>query len=90
MLDEAAAILQGVSGVAVEVGGHTDSQGSEGSNLSLSQGRADAVVEYLVGQDVDASLLTGVGYGEAEPVADNGTPEGRQQNRRIEFTVTVA
>ncbi len=90
VLDEAAAILEGVSGVTVEVGGHTDAQGSEVSNLTLSQGRADAVVEYLVGQGVDAALLSGVGYGETEPVADNETAEGRQQNRRIEFTVAVA
>ena len=90
VLDEAAAILDGVTGAAVEVGGYTDSQGPEGSNLSLSQGRAEAVMAHLVAQDVDATLLTGVGYGEAQPVADNATAEGRRQNRRIEFTVTVA
>lgn len=88
VLDEAAAILLDVVDIDVEVGGHTDSQGGEASNLSLSQSRADAVVGYLVGQGVDAALLTGVGYGEGQPVADNGTAEGRQQNRRIEFTVS--
>lgn len=63
--------------------GHTDSTGNEGDNAELSQARAGAVVEYLVSNGVDASRLEAVGRGESEPVADNATPEGRQQNRRV-------
>jgi outer membrane protein OmpA-like peptidoglycan-associated protein len=71
--------------VAVEIAGHTDSDGSEATNLALSQRRADAVRQYLIDNGVDEELVTAVGYGESQPVADNATPEGRAENRRIEF-----
>ncbi len=51
----------------------------------MSQARADTVRDYLVAKGVEASRLVAVGYGEAQPVADNGTTAGREQNRRIEF-----
>ncbi len=73
--------------VDVEIGGHTDSNGGAAANQTLSEERADAVVEYLVGGGIDAGRLTAVGYGESEPVADNATSAGRAQNRRIEFTI---
>jgi transforming growth factor-beta-induced protein len=73
--------------VAVEIGGHTDADGSEEANLALSEERAQAVVDYLIAGGVDPSQLTAVGYGEGLPIADNETDEGRAQNRRIEFAI---
>jgi outer membrane protein OmpA-like peptidoglycan-associated protein len=70
--------------------GYTDSMGSDEMNLSLSQRRADAVKSYLVGQGVSATRLTTVGRGENSPVADNETPAGRQQNRRVEVVISPA
>jgi OOP family OmpA-OmpF porin len=80
------ALLQ-VAGVNIQVAGHTDNQGSASSNLTLSQQRADAVVAYLVGKGVPAGQLTATGFGLTQPIASNDTPEGRAQNRRIEFNV---
>jgi OOP family OmpA-OmpF porin len=65
------------------VEGHTDSQGSDAANLALSQRRADAVLKYLVDHGISSARLTARGYGETQPVADNGTAEGRAQNRRV-------
>ncbi|MGB3556194.1 MAG: OmpA family protein, partial [Jannaschia sp.] len=73
-----------------EIGGHTDSQGREEMNQSLSQARADAVRAALISRGAPPSQLTSVGYGEAEPVADNGTEAGREANRRITFTLAGA
>jgi OOP family OmpA-OmpF porin len=69
-----------------EVAGHTDSDGSEEANQSLSEARARAAIRYLTSRSVPAASLTAAGYGESQPVADNGTPEGKAQNRRITFT----
>lgn len=74
-------------GVRMEIAGHTDSQGSEEGNRALSQARADAVLVALQGRQVDVSGLTAKGYGESVPIADNATEEGREANRRIEFTL---
>ena len=70
--------------VSMVVEGHTDDVGSDAINQSLSDQRAQAVVEYLVGRGVDRDRLIPVGFGETEPVADNATETGRQLNRRIE------
>ena len=70
------------AGLKAEVQGHTDAQGSDANNQALSQRRADSVVEALVTRGVPAAGLTGVGYGESQPIADNGTAEGRAANRR--------
>mgnify|MGYP001544294782 CR=1 FL=1 len=71
----------------IEVAGHTDSTGSEDYNQRLSERRAQSVVDYFKSRKIiDARLLT-VGMGELRPVADNGTPEGRQLNRRVEITL---
>lgn len=86
-LDGVAATLQGQSGLKTEIAGHTDSLGSEGYNMLLSQRRADAVRKYLVSKGVDEGRLTAVGYGELEPVDSNDTNEGRQNNRRVEFRI---
>lgn len=90
LMDELAEILKDCPGIRMEVAGHTDSQGSEGGNLALSQARAEAVVVALQGRRVDVSGLKATGYGETRPIADNQTEEGREANRRIEFTLLVA
>lgn len=87
IMDALAEILGDCPAIRMEIAGHTDSQGSEGGNQALSQARAEAVVLALQGRGVDVSGLTAKGYGEADPIADNGTEEGREANRRIEFTL---
>lgn len=71
----------------IVVEGHTDSVGSDDDNLRLSQGRADSVREYLVSQGVKADRISAIGKGESTPIADNKTPEGRANNRRVEIVV---
>ncbi|MCA3542163.1 MAG: OmpA family protein, partial [Rhodobacter sp.] len=73
--------------IAMEIGGHTDSQGRDSTNLALSQARAEAVLLGLQGRRVLVGSLTAVGYGETRPLADNDSPSGREINRRIEFTL---
>jgi OOP family OmpA-OmpF porin len=73
-----------------EVAGHTDAVGSDAYNQNLSERRAGSVRSYLVDQGVDASRMTAVGYGESQPVADNGTAAGRAENRRVELRITEA
>jgi outer membrane protein OmpA-like peptidoglycan-associated protein len=68
-----------------EVGGHTDNVGKDDSNQALSETRAASVAKYLATKGVDAKLLTPKGYGPTQPIGDNGTPEGKAKNRRIEF-----
>ena len=87
VLDELAGILVACPPIQMEISGHTDAQGSEGGNKALSQARAEAVLLALQGRRVDISGMTAVGYGEATPIADNGTDEGREANRRIEFVL---
>ena len=70
------------------IGGYTDSTGSADFNQKLSQARADGVLAYLVSQGLDANSLSAEGYGTANPVADNNTAQGRQQNRRVEIVVS--
>ena len=73
--------------VAVEVGGYTDDWGNPDYNKTLSQLRANAVVDYLVKEGVDSSKLKAVGYGQERPIATNRTPAGRRLNRRVEFRI---
>jgi OOP family OmpA-OmpF porin len=87
ILDAAADSLKESPGVRVEVAGHTDSTGPEAYNEGLSKRRAQSVYDYLTGQGIDASRLDATGYGETRPVADNGTRDGRAQNRRVELNV---
>jgi len=86
VLEKVAASLKDWPEVRVEIGGHTDSTGSDAHNLNLSQRRAEAVRSYLIDQGVDASRLTAKGYGEKKPIADNNAREGRAKNRRVELT----
>ncbi|ENX48202.1 hypothetical protein F886_00003 [Acinetobacter sp. NIPH 542] len=87
ILDQAVTLLNKVSGVKLNVGGHTDSTGNAAANKALSQRRAQAVVDYLKSKGVDASKLVAEGHGSDQPVAENTTEEGRFKNRRIEFSV---
>lgn len=75
--------------VQIEIGGHTDNQGSAAHNVTLSQNRATAVEGYLVQQGIDAERLSAKGYGQNKPIADNDTETGRAQNRRTEVKVLV-
>lgn len=85
LLNEILIILRQQSLVPIEIAGHTDSIGSEQSNLGLSERRAEAVLAYLVANGEDPERFAVVGYGETRPVASNATAEGQAQNRRIEF-----
>jgi OOP family OmpA-OmpF porin len=85
VLDEIAVQLPDCRRTQMEIGGHTDSQGRETMNLSLSQARADAVLNGLLSRNVLTSNLSARGYGETRPIADNDTDTGREENRRIEF-----
>ncbi|HZX59488.1 MAG TPA: OmpA family protein, partial [Mucilaginibacter sp.] len=67
--------------------GHTDNSGTPDHNVDLSLRRAVSVKEYLTSVGIDASRLNTQGKGETEPVVDNGTPDGRAQNRRVEIVI---
>lgn len=69
----------------IEIGGHTDSQGSETFNAELSRKRAQAVLDAMTGAGIATKLMDAHGYGESQPIADNETEAGREANRRIEF-----
>ncbi|WP_432449542.1 OmpA family protein [Aliiroseovarius marinus] len=84
-IDKIAEVMRGCADVRMEIAGYTDSQGREEMNRSLSQNRAQAVLNALLARRILTSNLTAKGYGEADPVADNGTEDGREANRRIEF-----
>ena len=84
-LDELAKILYKYDGANLVIEGHTDSNGEENTNMDLSQKRTEAVIEYLIGKGVSKARLTGVGYGEAKPIASNKTTLGRAKNRRVEL-----
>lgn len=73
--------------IRLEISGHTDNVGDERANQSLSQRRADSVRNFLASAGVKKTAVQAKGYGSARPVASNDTPEGRFQNRRIEYHV---
>ncbi len=87
ILDRIAERMKLCSDVPMEIAGHTDSQGREEMNLALSQSRAQAVIVGLMERRVLTGNLDAQGYGETRPIADNDTEEGREANRRIEFTL---
>ncbi len=84
-IDALAEIVRECEEVSMQIGGHTDSQGSEEMNLRLSQGRARAVVVALQQRRVLTGSIISQGFGETQPLADNDTEAGREANRRIEF-----
>ena len=85
VLSALADILGRCEGARIEIGGHTDAQGSEEMNQALSRGRAEAVMTALLDLGVPELRLSAIGYGETRPIADNATEVGRALNRRIEF-----
>lgn len=85
VLDKLADTLKHCGAAPLEVQGHTDSQGRESMNQNLSQARAQSVLNALTARRIDTTTYVAKGYGEVTPIADNGTEEGREANRRIEF-----
>jgi OmpA-OmpF porin, OOP family len=92
-LDKLVSMLTDNPNMRIEIGGHTDSKGSNELNQKLSEARAQSVVDYLVSKGIDPSRLEAKGYGASKPIAPNknadgsDNPEGRQKNRRTEFKV---
>ncbi len=87
ILDEAAATLKKYPDLKIEVGGHTDSSGDKTANEKLSQSRAEAVMNYLTDKGVAVKFLSAKGYWLQHPIADNATPDGKAQNRRVELKI---
>jgi OOP family OmpA-OmpF porin len=72
---------------SLKLAGHTDYVGSDAANMKLSKDRAESVKSYLVSQGANSSRIEAIGYGESQPIATNKTAKGRQDNRRVEFTL---
>jgi outer membrane protein OmpA-like peptidoglycan-associated protein len=88
MLDSLADQVRNLPTLSGELAGHTDSQGSEAYNTDLSRRRALAARDHIASRGINVSQLAIAGYGESQPVADNTTPEGREQNRRVVLSRT--
>ena len=87
-LDEIAEYMKANPSFSLSIVGHTDNTGSDEYNQKLSEDRAESVKSYLVKKGVGEISITAEGKGESEPIADNNTPEGRDKNRRVVFSVT--
>ena len=87
LLESVADIVSRCPDLSIRVAGHTDSVGAEAANQALSERRAASVAAWLAERGIAADRFTSVGFGEAQPIAGNDTPEGRSRNRRIEFSV---
>jgi len=87
IIDKVLKLMNDHSDLSFSIEGHTDGDGTEESNLILSEKRAEAVKTYLTDNGVAVSRLTTKGYGESKPVATNDTDEGKAKNRRVEFVV---
>jgi outer membrane protein OmpA-like peptidoglycan-associated protein len=86
-LQQVAEALKNEPDRKLTIEGHTDSQGSDQSNMELSQRRAQTVQAFFVSQGISADKITATGVGESRPIADNASPEGRANNRRVEIIV---
>ncbi len=80
-------MLRNNPGITMEIAGHTDDKGNDEYNMTLSEGRANAVRNYLLEQGIDTERIIAKGYGETEPISTNYTEEGRAENRRVVFTI---
>lgn len=89
-LDSVAGTLNRYPQSFLDVIGHTDSTGSEQHNQALSERRASSVANHLRSRGVEPARIVSYGVGETQPIATNDTPEGRQQNRRVELRITPA
>jgi outer membrane protein OmpA-like peptidoglycan-associated protein len=87
VLTSVSKVLKEFDKTVVEVAGHTDSTGSDAYNQTLSERRASSVAQYLQSHGIRSERVLTVGMGESRPVADNGTENGRQTNRRVEITM---
>ena len=87
LLDEVAQALKDATKLRVRIEGHTDATGSVERNMALSEARANAVREYLIGQGLPPERLEAKGYGPTLPLESNATVEGRERNRRVEFVI---
>lgn len=87
LLNDVAQVLVDAPHMRVRVEGHTDNQGSDSFNQTLSEKRAASVRDYLVSRGVDGTRLESAGFGETRPIDTNRTPEGRTVNRRVEFHI---
>ena len=88
VLNSVAIVLKEYDKTLIDVTGHTDSTGSDQYNLELSQKRASSVANYLMAQGLNGTRFYVVGAGESQPIATNDTPEGREQNRRVEIRLS--
>lgn len=86
-LDRVVKLLRDNPAIQIALGAHTDSRGSDEYNFRLSDHRAQSVMQYILSKGIDPGRITAHGYGESRPVATNDTDEGRQLNRRVEFTI---
>ncbi|MDI1353997.1 MAG: OmpA family protein [bacterium] len=86
-LERLVKFLKDNSSTGIEIASFTDSQGTEEYNIKLSNERSKSVVNYLTSKGIEASRLTGKGYGESKPISTNDTEAGRQKNRRTEFKI---
>ncbi|WP_108813687.1 OmpA family protein [Loktanella sp. Alg231-35] len=89
VVDDIAEVLKICGDLPIRIAGYTDSQGREVMNQQLSQDRANAVLMALSARRVPISTFEAIGYGEEDPIADNDTEEGREANRRIEFSLIL-
>jgi outer membrane protein OmpA-like peptidoglycan-associated protein len=78
------------SGITFEIAGHTDDEGADDYNLTLSQGRAQSIVDYLIKNGIDTRMLIARGYGETKPIDPGITKAAKARNRRVEFRVVDA
>ncbi len=85
VINEIVSLMQDHPELKFSVEGHTDSDGAAGSNQLLSEARARSVMEMMVSMGISADRLSATGHGESKPIAGNDTPEGKAQNRRVEF-----